>query len=128
MEDAIINFRLAIEQTVDGDSDKPTIFSNLEAALQPRLDRLGDLQDLEDAIENYRKAVQLAPDGHHRKAVWLNNISSAFRASRDSQTWTRRSPTCEKLLNSPQMARLISLLGSLTYLSLDSIASISLVT
>ncbi|KAF8142721.1 hypothetical protein K438DRAFT_2113038, partial [Mycena galopus ATCC 62051] len=67
-----------VEQTPEGQSDKPTHLSNLGISLLNRFERLGGLDDLEKSVFVQEDALRMTPEGHPDKPGYLNHLGAAL--------------------------------------------------
>ncbi|PVF92654.1 hypothetical protein CPB86DRAFT_819449 [Serendipita vermifera] len=78
LEQAISQYRTAIEYILEDDPKAPAILNNLAISLLQRFGQLGHLDDIDEAIERLQRAILLTPEEDFHKAGLLTNLGSAF--------------------------------------------------
>ncbi|KAI0690329.1 hypothetical protein BC835DRAFT_1281299, partial [Cytidiella melzeri] len=79
LEDAVAAWRRAENHVLDGHPALPQL-DNFGPALQARLKRLGNLEDVQGAIMSHSRAVETTPDGHRdTPAIRLMDLGHALQ-------------------------------------------------
>ncbi|PVF91494.1 hypothetical protein CPB86DRAFT_878492 [Serendipita vermifera] len=78
LEQAISQYRSAMEVIPEGGPKVPGILNNLGVFLRRRFEQLGCLDDINEAIERLEMAIHLTLDGASNKPSSLTNLGSAL--------------------------------------------------
>ncbi|PVF92177.1 hypothetical protein CPB86DRAFT_227681 [Serendipita vermifera] len=78
LEQAISQFRTAIEVIPEGDPKLATTLNDLGICLLRRFEQLGRLEDLNESVERHQTAIILTSDDDSDKPGCLNNLGNAL--------------------------------------------------
>jgi tetratricopeptide (TPR) repeat protein len=78
LEQAVAQFRTALEVIPEDDTNYPSALYKLGACLQHLFGQLGRLEDLDESIERHQAAADRTSDGHSDRALYLQGLGNAF--------------------------------------------------